>query len=139
MPVIRHQKRGNLGFSGTSERSGGGELTTEIRVPEVAPCQYYEGPVSGRSSMLPEPCITAHTCRIAYNNPVSKTGQTFLGRDLPNNRECIGCKVRRGIILLLYVQSTEHLACKDELFICQAAVLHPGHHEPDAIQNGRSG
>jgi len=130
---------GNLGFSGTSERSGGGELTTEIRVPEVAPCQYYEGPVSGRPSMLPEPCITAHTCRIAYNNPVSKTGQTFSGRDLPDNRESPDCKVRRGIILLPTVQSTEHFAGKDERFICQAAVLHPGHQEPDSIQNGCSG
>ena len=92
------EKLGNLGFSGTSERSGGGELTTEIRVPEVAPCQYYEGPVSGRSSMLPEPCITAHTCRIAYNIPVSKTGQTFSGRDLPDDRECFSYKLRIVIL-----------------------------------------
>lgn len=114
-------------------------MTTEIRVPEVAPCQYYEGPVSGRSSMLPEPCITAHTCRIAYNNSVSKTGQTFSGRYLPDDRECSGCKIRRGIILLLHMQSTDHLAGKDKRFICQAAVLHPGYHEPDTIKNSCSG
>lgn len=33
---------GDLGFSGTSERSGDDELSTETRVTEVVPCQFWE-------------------------------------------------------------------------------------------------